>query len=363
MKSTYALLAILFGTYVVTGQVYADLPKEAAKKEDKKNLLPIFGNKARNLGFDLPYSAGLSVNYLWQESNVIISNVAVGFNNGPIYNVDELLRFNSATSESNGINVRPDIWLFPFLNVYGIFATATSTTGIDVGIWIPRIDDSQELFSIQTRPEFKTTTAGFGLTPTVGFMGGWVAFDMNFTWTDVDAQENPVFAFVFDPRIGKTFQFSKPHRNISIWIGGFRLKINRDTRGELDLSEVLPIEEWNQKVISGQGRVADAQVELTTWWENLSPVEQRNPVNIAKFEVNQRKLNLASNFLNAADNALDTADNSTLQYELDKQPQSLWSLVFGAQFQYNKSLMVRAEYGYARGRDQFLAGLQYRFDL
>lgn len=363
MKVSYAFLICVLCASSVYSQVYADLSAEVADQETKKNLLPIFGNKVRELGFDLPNSAGLGVNYIWQKSNIVISDVAVGFNNGPIYNVDELLRFNSTTAESHGINIRPDIWLFPFLNVYGILARATSTTSVDVGIWIPRINESEELFSIQTRPDFETTTAGFGLTPTAGFKGGWIALDMNLTWTDVDAQENPVFTFVFDPRIGKTFKLNKPDRNISIWVGGFRLKVNRDTKGELNLDEVIPIAEWDQKVSNGQVRVADAQVELDTWWENLSPIEQRNPVNIAKFEVNQRKLNLASNFLNAAESAIDTAENSTLQYELDKRQKSMWSLVIGSQFQFNKSLMFRAEYGYSRGRDQILAGLQYRFDL
>jgi hypothetical protein len=102
------------------------------------------------------------------------------------------------------------------------------------------------------------------LPPPQAFFGGWIAFDMNFTWTDVDAQENPVFAFVFDPRIGKTFQLNKPERNISLWVGGLRHKVNRDTRGSLSLDEIIPIDEWNEKVSIGQTKVGEAQIELDT---------------------------------------------------------------------------------------------------
>ena len=42
--------------------------------------MPIYGKKVKELGFDLPFSAGLSINYLWQKSDIVISNVAVGFN-------------------------------------------------------------------------------------------------------------------------------------------------------------------------------------------------------------------------------------------------------------------------------------------
>ncbi|MBO3115512.1 hypothetical protein J4050_02065 [Winogradskyella sp. DF17] len=357
------VLMVLFYTSSVNSQVYSELTDKPQDTLEYKNLLPIFGKKVKELGFDLPYSAGISVNYLWQKSDIVISNVAVGFNSGDLINVDDIIRFNSTTAESNGVNIRPDVWLFPFLNVYGIFAQAQSRTNVDVSIVIPRINEAEELFNIQTNPLFNTTTVGFGLTPTAGFFGGWIAFDMNFTWTDVDAQENPVFAFVFDPRIGKTFQLRKPNRNISFWVGGFRLKVKRDTRGSLGLDEVLPFEEWNSKVAAGQTKVGDAQQELDQWWENLSPIQQQNPVNIVKRETNQAKLNVASRFLNGAESALDTAESSTIDYSLDKRQLSMWNFVVGSQFQINKSWMLRAEYGFSEGRNTFFTGLQYRFGL
>lgn len=358
-----AIISIALGSFTMSAQVYSELTNEPLDTLTYNNLLPIFGKKVKALGFDLPHSAGISVNYLWQKSDIVISNVAVGFNGSELINVDDLIRFNSTTAESNGVNIRPDIWVFPFLNIYGIFAQAQSRTNVDVSIYIPRINEADELFSIQTNPLFNTTTAGFGITPTAGFFGGWIAFDMNFTWTDVESQKNPVFAFVFDPRIGKTFQLNKPERNISFWIGGFRLKVNRDTQGSLGLDEIIPIEEWNEKVVTGQIKVGEAQEELDTWWENLSPIQQQNPVNIVKRETNQTKLNVASRFLNAADNALDTAETSNLNYTLDKRQFSMWNFVIGSQFQINKSWMLRAEYGFSEGRNTFFTGLQYRFGL
>ncbi|WP_223115304.1 hypothetical protein [Hanstruepera ponticola] len=344
-------------------QVYSELNNKKKDTTEYKYILPIFGKKTHALGFDLPYSAGISINYLTQKSNIVISNVSVGFNNSELYNVDDLIRFNKTTATSNGLNIRPDLWIFPFLNVYGIFAQATTNTNVDVSVVIPRISGSEELFRIQTSPEFNTTTVGFGLTPTAGFFGGWIALDMNFTWTDVDAQENPVYAFVFDPRIGKTFNFKKPHRNISLWVGGFRVKVSRDTRGSLDFGEVLPIEEWEEKITNGQVKVGEAQIELDDWWDNLSPIQQSNPVNVAKREANQLKLNAASRVLNGAESALGTAENSSLQYTLDKKQETMWNFIVGSQFQLNKHWMIRAEYGYSSGREQFFGGLQYRFGL
>jgi opacity protein-like surface antigen len=60
---------------------------------------------------------------------------------------------------------------------------------------------------------------------------------------------------------------------------------------------------------------------------------------------------------------VDNAGNSTLDYTLDKKQAKLWSLQLGTQFQLNKSWMIRAEYGFSSGRQQFFGGLQYRFGL
>jgi hypothetical protein len=354
---------VILTASVTRAQVYADFNKEQEESVTYPYILPIWGQKVKEKGFDLPYSAGISVNYLWQNSDILISNVSVGFNGGKLINVDEIIRFNSTSAESYGINIRPDIWVLPFLNVYGIIARAKSNTNVDVSVRIPRVNGGEELFSIQTSPEFSSETAGFGITPTMGFLGGWVAFDMNFTWTDVDKQEKPVFAFIFDPRIGKTFKLGKPEQNISFWVGGFRVKVNRDTKGSLDLGDVLPIEEWETKIEGGQQKLGAAQEELDTWWESLSPVEQANPVNKIKYETNQVRLDLAGRVLNGAEDAVDNAENSSLDYTLDKQQARLWSMTVGSQFQLNKSWMLRAEYGFSSGRNQFLCGLQYRFGL
>jgi hypothetical protein len=82
---------------------------DSLKESEYPYMLPIWGKKVTALGFDLPYSAGLGLNYISQESDLIIDNLQVGFNNGPMYNLDEIVRFNNATSKLSGLNFRPDI--------------------------------------------------------------------------------------------------------------------------------------------------------------------------------------------------------------------------------------------------------------
>lgn len=364
--------ALLFFYSNSFAQVYTDKvvgKKNASVIDSLKVLeypysLPIWGQKATQKGYSLPYSAGVSVNYFWQESELTISDLYVGFNNGPQYNLDQIVRFNSAVATANAMNIRPDIWLFPFLNVYGILGKAQTSTAINAGIWIPDVEGNwSELMTFNSKADFNVTTFGLGMTPTIGVGGGWLALDMNVSWSDSDALDQPAVAFVFGPRLGKTFKFNKPESNIAVWVGGFRVHLNTDTNGSLPLSEVIPPNDAQEKIDNGIAKVGETQTKVDDWWDGLSKLEQTNPANAAKYATANKALEAAGNLLNGIDGALSTAGTSTVQYSLQKKQTEMWNFLIGSQYQYNKHIMLRAEVGFLGTRTQFMTSLQYRFGL
>ena len=366
-------ICIAFNSGVGYTQVYTNVEvgknkdevRDSLKKLEYPYLLPIWGKKVAALGYDLPYSAGLGVNVLWQKSDLVIDNLKIGFNNGPLHDLDEIIRFNDATSEATAYNVRPDIWLLPFLNVYGIFATAKPSTAVGFGIYVPDSSNNwNEIMSYSTKANFTASTVGFGITPTIGVGGGWFALDMNWTWSDVSALDKPAQTFVFGPRLGKTFRFTKPEQNVAIWVGGFRLKFGSETTGSISLSEVISDPgELSQKIEAGQVKLSETQMQINAWWNSLTPPQQNNPVNQAKYATANRAIEVAGNILNAAEGAVNNISNSTVQYSLDKRVKDMWNFIIGSQFQLNKHWMIRAEFGFLGSRTQFLGGLQYRFGL
>ncbi|MDP5201728.1 hypothetical protein [Flavobacterium sp. DG2-3] len=373
MKCNPLISALLFlCSLQISAQVYTDKIVGKKNEELKDSLkianypyaLPIWGEKVAQKGYKLPYSAGLSINYFWQDSEIVINDLQVGFNNGPLYNLDEIVRFDKSSVEAGALTIRPDIWLLPFLNIYGIFGKANTATKINAGIYIPDADNNwSQIAHFSTKANFNATTFGFGMTPTVGIGGGWLALDMNMAWTDISSLDKPAFSYVFGPRLGKTFKLHDPEKNIAVWVGAFRVHINGDTNGNIPLSEIFDLTNAQTKVDDGLEKVSENQQKVDTWWDGLTPTEQKNPANVVKHNTANRALESAGNFLATLDGALSTAGNSSVQYSLQKRPKDMWNFIIGSQFQYNKHIMFRVEAGFLGSRTQALGGIQYRFGL
>jgi hypothetical protein len=337
---------------------------DSLKKKEYPYVLPIWGKKVTEKGFDLPYSAGVSVQYFWQESDIVIENLKVGFNEGPMYDLDGLVRFDKAVATASAISVRPDFWVFPFLDVYAILGRTSASTDVGFGVWIPDSNNvDQQIFSAGSKVDFTATTVGFGMTPTIGVAGGFLALDLNVAWTDAPQLDKPAMSFVFGPRFGKNFKLKDPKKTIAVWVGGFRVKLNSATSGSMNLSDVLPVDEMGGKIEDGFEKVGDAQEQIDTWWAGLTDEEQNNPINEAKYNRANAVLDRAGQILVSADNALNSAANATVQYSMDKRVKDAWNFLVGSQFQLNKHLMLRVEAGFLGSRTQVMGGLQYRFGL
>ena len=84
-KSIVISIVLILISFQVSSQVYSnkvvgDKNQEHAdsiKKSGYPYALPIWGAKVTALGYDLPYSAGLGINYLYQKSDIIIEDLLV----------------------------------------------------------------------------------------------------------------------------------------------------------------------------------------------------------------------------------------------------------------------------------------------
>jgi hypothetical protein len=310
---------------------------DSLKNVTYNHVFPIWGQKAYKKGFDLPYPIGLMGNYFWVKQGIDITNLELGVQSSsadvPLTGVD-FIEFGDNTNTSYSLNFRPDIWVFPFLNVYGIFGYGTSDTEVNIVSPI-------NLQSIVTQ---NISTVGFGVMGAFGIGPIWFSVDGNWSWNKPQLLDQPVQVNVMGIRTGHSFVFkNKPERNIAIWIGAMRVKMSTETTGSIQLSEAIPnLESQSQEIVN----------EYDSWrsanYADLSPAQKA----------------VVNNVLDPIVDRIDNVDGSAIiEYAMDKQVVDMWNGLIGAQFQYNKHWMLRTEAGIIGDRKSFLASLNYRFLL
>jgi hypothetical protein len=306
---------------------------DSIKNHDYNYIFPIFGQKTYRKGFDIPYPAGIMINYMWIKQSIVIDNMQLGIKTDEkdiaLTPVD-FIGFGDNTNTSYTVNVRPDLWIFPFLNVYGIFGYGKSNT--EVNLVAP--------IALKSVVEQGITTYGFGVMGAFGIGPVWMSVDANFTWNKPDLLEKSVPVNVLGVRVGHTFTFKKrPDRNFAIWIGAMRVSMGAETLGEIKLADALSPETWDRR--------DEIVQEYHEWYDNLSLLKQKSVDETAVPEIIDR---------------LDNADGSSIiRYGMDKQVKEMWNGLVGAQFQLNKHWMIRSEVGLIGDRKSFLCSVNYRF--
>ncbi len=345
MKLKITLLSLL-GLFLYTSNVHAQyvstkvktkhqIYTDSLKQVEYNYLFPILGQGAYTKGFDIPYPVGLMGNYMWMEQGLAIDNLQLGLKTDnldiPLTEVN-FIEFGKNTNTSYTFNVRPDIWVLPFLNVYGIFGYGESHT--EVNLIAP--------IEMKSVVDQSVSTVGVGVMGAGGIGPVWFSVDANWTWNKPELLDKAVRVNVLGIRLGHTFVFkNRPQSNIALWAGAMSVKMNSETKGEIQLKDALPQETWDRR---------DEIVEdYNLWYDGLNTP--------------QKLLVDASPVPDIIDR-LEAADGSSIiRYGIDKQVKERWNGLVGIQYQYNKHWMLRSEAGIIGDRKSFLLSLNYRFLL
>lgn len=306
---------------------------DSLKNVEYKALLPIWGKQAYKKGFDLPYPTGFMLNYMYIDQGLRIDNMRLGLKTGnvdiPLSDAD-FIGFGENSIVAETLIFRPDVWVFPFLNVYGIFGVGTTSTEVNLSYPI----------NLKAVVDQSVTNAGFGVTAAAGLGPVWVALDGNITWNKPELLDSAVKVKTYGVRFGHNFVHkNKPYRNFGIWIGGMGVTMGKDTQGEVQLSDVLPPETWD--------RADEIVAEYYNWYDNEATIPQKIAADKTLTPIVER---------------IDAADGSAIiRYGLKKSVQQKWNGIVGLQYQPNKNWMFRTEGGIVGNRKSLLLSVNYRF--
>ena len=290
------------------------------------NLFPIWGRKAVERGFDLPKPLGINVLYAWMDQGIDITNLGLSTNDNPTQPVD-FIGFGTNTSTVSTASGRLDLWLFPFLSVYGFGGKVWTNTTVEL----------VQPVAFTSSVDQTGSTLGIGMTGAFGFKRNFVSADVNWSWTKLEKLADPVNGRLLSLRFGRAFKVGG-NKRAALWVGTMNQKLGTETQGSIRLDEVVPPETVDQI------RDQLENVEDSDWYQDLGPVQQA--------------------LVDQVVDKLLTGDagDLTINYRLNKAPSDPWNMLVGGNIDLNKRWTLRAEAGFIN-RKSILVSAVYRLDL
>ena len=326
--------------------------------------MPIFGKEAVKRGYKIQLPYGLNVNYVYNRMDLEISQFDMRIGDDPNSNINQLvkkqintetLNFTNTIARTNGMNLRADVWIFPFLNVYGIYANSTGSTEVSLQ---PRwYDDEGNLLlsvkEVESVVDFSANSYGVGTTVvTKLYEDYFISLDANISWSYSELLEDAATFNVISARIGDRVQLGET-TFLAVYVGGMYRGFvdNQGNAGAITISEALP------NLGSEIFPAIDERIEANN--EKIAQLDPNKPVEQAQIAVLETK-NAA---LREIESAMEGLLGTDVNYNIKKDIINNWSVQFGFNLEINPNLTVRGEFGKGSGNDFVMTGIQYRFGL
>jgi hypothetical protein len=285
-----------------------------------RDVFPLGGKRLAKRGVAFPRPWGVGLNYMFMQQPIDITSIALGVNDSGMTDVSKFIKFKSVDSQVQAVNLRVDLWLFPFLNIYalGNYSPASKT---DVVLAEPIV--------LNAGTKQWVAGSGFGATAALGAFGFWATFDANWTWNHAEKLDQSVRTTMFTPRVGRAFgKWGKI--GLNLWAGTMGQIITAQTSGAIRLDEAIgsPSDQFKD--------------DVKNWYDGLPPAQQAVVGKVVT--------------------AIQSAElgKTKVRYDLDKKVAHQWNMLLGAQLELSDAWFLRAEVGFIH-RESVLLGFNYRF--
>ena len=281
MRSSGAVLTLLLAAWGTS----------AAEPDESDSYFPIWGEEARARGYSIPLPYGVNLSYMNIRQDIMVDSInfsGLKLGNHPIPSDMFAIDAGHTREKSKTENLRLDMWVFPFLNIYGLVGhtrgSSVSQVSVDsdpsqfrgldrvIAGAVHQLYQSGKLQNIDFTLDFKGTTWGTGFTLAGGY-GNWFGLvDTNYTRTDFDILDGSISAVTVSPRVGYRFSFQgiDGPSHLSLWVGSMYQDVQQEFKGDLtDLHmppELQPLIAAVNK--DGEGKF-DVKQKLTSPWNML----------------------------------------------------------------------------------------------
>ena len=228
--------------------------REPAETRVWDRKLPFLAQDVIDLGYDLPRPYGVKVLYSGIDQDQVLDELKVGFS-GAEKEPYEFVAFENASSDSDSGQLLGDLWLFPFLNLFGYVGKLEGSAPMDVildgngildqigvncalpgNVVLCNVLQDRDI-TLPIDADFSGVNYGLGFNLAGGWKGFFFTLPVSFSWIDMDTTDAEGRAVISaSPRAGRVFNLGKSG-NLALYAGASYLDSNLRVTGSLAIPE------------------------------------------------------------------------------------------------------------------------------
>jgi len=204
------------------------------------SIFPLFGEKARQAGHDLPRPFGVGGAFQLNGRDFAVDEVRLAFANGTTLDVDDVLTVDTvAATDNRYIGFVADAWILPFFNVFFIAGDGQSDSDVDieVDVGVPFVPNAQVTADVDVGGRL----LGGGGTLAGEWRSIFFSVGVMYLSTTSDAIDGDYESYTITPRIGYRFD-PNPNLRVATWVGARYFDAEKTVDGTLELPLVEPVD-------------------------------------------------------------------------------------------------------------------------
>ena len=172
----------------------------------------------------LPRPLGIGINYHGQDQGYDLKSLEFSIQM-PV--PDDV----TVENEVHEYNLKVDLWVLPFLNVFGLIGSVDSETEVDLGETMGQINI-----------ESSGTVYGGGGTLAMGVNRFFGSVTGTYTGTSLEESSSSMTTLVLTPKLGVTFDDVLFTNSVSVWGGAMYQKTDESHQGNIEIEGMGPVD-------------------------------------------------------------------------------------------------------------------------
>lgn len=184
---------------------------------ESTNYFPLWPPAFQNERMPLPMGLGLT--YYFQDQNYKLAEIDIDTSLFDPSMIDDQVSIENLTTE---MNVKFDVWVLPFVNIFGLIGKVKGETNVELGSLYSDLDI-----------KYDGLVYGTGANIALGWRSMFISLNTTYTETNLNDRESAVEAWIISPKAGLNLVGLGVIRELAIWSGAMYQEYDEFHRGHI----------------------------------------------------------------------------------------------------------------------------------